>query len=199
MMASNSVANRRDLKDKLMIFIAVIAVSVILLSAFLVDQEIHPASTPVIEPIQSASGYYLPYEGNISKIFVVSANASYGNYPYPTVTSPPNGSQLAKNGEPCIIINATIRDDYSTQNPAPNPVSFNPTLAYVFLTAQIFDGENQVNATDVTPPAGHPNGGAFASLSAGENATLTIYLATNNMDITSFQIVTRYIGGLALP
>ena len=41
--------------------------------------------------------------------------------------------------------------------------------------------------------------GAFASLSSGENATLTLYLGTNQKDITSFQIVTKYIGGIPPP
>ena len=202
MNAPNSVATgKKSKKDTFLIFIAVIAVAVILLSAFWINLQIRPASTTVVEPIPSVTGYYLPYEVNISKIFVVSANASYGYYPYPTVTSPPNGSTLAKKEEPCVIINVTIRDDYSTQYPAPNPapVQYNPTFAYVFLTGQIFNGENQINATDITPPVGFANGGAYAPLNSGESATLTIYLATNNTNITSFQIVTRYIGGLALP
>ena len=84
MLITNSVVNGKKLKkDRLLIFIAVIAVSVILLSAFSIVQEIHPAATPVVEPIQSVSGYYLSYGGNISEIFVVSANASYGSYPGP--------------------------------------------------------------------------------------------------------------------
>src|SRR5208283_849721 len=98
MKASNSAANRNKLKDKLMIIIALIAVSVILLSAFLIAQEIRPAATPVVEPIQSASGYYLSYGGNASKIFVVSTNASYGPYPGPTRTGLEGGSPVVKNG-----------------------------------------------------------------------------------------------------
>jgi hypothetical protein len=39
------------------------------------------------KPIQSLSGVYLPD----SRIFVVSANATYGNYPFPTVTNLPYG------------------------------------------------------------------------------------------------------------
>jgi hypothetical protein len=197
MKASNSASNSNKLKDKLMIFIALIAVSVILLSAFLIEQEIRPAATPVVEPIQSFAGYYLSYGGNASKIFVVSTNASYGRYPYPTFTLF-NGS-VVKNGEPCCIINVTIRNDYSTQYPPPYSQSDKPTLAYVFLTAQIFNHKNQINAMDVSPPLNLANGGAYASLSSGENTTLTIYLATNNMGITSFQIVTRFIVGLPPP
>ena len=128
---------------------------------------------------------------------MVAANSTYGSYPYPTATSPSQGAQLAQNGEPCVIVNVTIRDDYSTQYPAPNPAppQNDPSFAYVFLTAHLFSGENQINATDITPPVGFANGGAYAPLNGGENATLTMYLATSNNDITSFQIVARYIGG----
>jgi hypothetical protein len=148
-------------------------------------------------PIQSVSGYYLPYEGKDSKIFIVSANANYGSYPYPTHTTF-NGS-LVENGEPCIIINVTIRDDYSTQYPPPNPNSYDSTLVYVYLTAQIFSGENQIPATDLLMVGMPPDGGTVAWLTSGEKATLTIYLATNQTDITSFQIVPRCITGTALP
>ena len=197
MTASNPAEKGNKLKGKLTIVIAVIAVSLILLSAFLVEQQIRPSATPVVEPIQASSNYYLPYDGNISRIFVVSASASYGYYPYPTVTLF-NGS-VVKKGEPCCIINVTIRNDYSTQNPPPYSQSNNPTLAYVFLTAQIFNGKNQIDAMDITPPLNMANGGAYAPLSSGENVTGAIYLATKNTDITSFQIVARFIGGLPPP
>jgi hypothetical protein len=198
MITTHSVAAGATLrKDRSLIFVAVIAVAVILFSAFLIDLQMQPASTPATKPIQSASNYYLPYNGSVSRIFVVSSDGSYGNYPYPTVTLF-NGSVVRK-GEPCVIINVTIRNDYTIKYPPPSPQSNNSTVAYVFLTAQIFNGKNQIDAMDVTPPLNLANGGAYASLSTGENSTLTIYLATKNTDITSFQIVTRFIGGFPPP
>jgi hypothetical protein len=181
---------------------------VILLSAFWIIPQIHPSSTPTqpSKPIQSVTGYYLPFDGNVSKIFVVSANASYGSYPYPTVTYPPFGNPprglIAQNGEPCVIINVTLRNDYSTQNPAPNPVPFNSTLVNIALTAQIFDGTNQINAKDITnafPIASVTTNKAFTRLNYGESTTLFIYLATNSRDVTSFEIIPVYIGLLIPP
>jgi len=147
-----------------------------------------PLPAPIVSNATSLTGYYL----SGSRIFVVSTNASYGYYPYPTVMT------LAEYGEPCFIIDVTIRSDYSTQNPPPDPNPGSASL-YVFLTAHLFNGENQINATDITPEVGFVNGGAFASLNSGESATLTIYLATNNTNITSFQIVTRFISGIPVP
>lgn len=186
-------------KAKFIILASVIVVLVILLSAFWIIPQIYPASkqTQPSKPIQSVSGYYLTYEGNISRIFVVSANASYGKYPYSTQTTL-NGS-VVKHGEPCVIINVTVRNDYSTQYPPPNPNPYNSTVAWVYLTAQLFSGEKQISATDLLLFGMPPSAGAFVSLNSGENGTLTIFLATKNTDITSFQIVTRYITGLPLP
>ncbi len=174
-------------KDKFIIFAAIIAVLVILLSAFLIIPQIHHASTQnqPSKPTEPLTDYYLLYEGNISKIFVVSANASYGNYPYSS-RSNSNGVQLAENGEPCYIINVTIRNDYST-------------LMYVWLTAQLFNGKNQINATDLLLNGLPPSGGAMVGLNSGENGNLSLYLGTNNTDVTSFQIVARIITGVLIP
>ena len=163
-----------------------------------------PATSPTTSssPVETSSnataqtGYYL----SNSRIFVVSSNSNYGYYPFATVTNPNgDGEILAENGEPCFIIDVTIRSDFSTQYPPPNPNSDDPSFVFVYLTAQIFSGKNQINATDITPQVGFVNGGAYAPLKSGGSATLTIYLATNNTDITSYQIDSRFISGIAVP
>ena len=168
--------------------------------------QISPTATPIIEPIQSLSNFYLQYMGAETKVFVVSANASYGDYPGPTVTwapfEKPNGAIIAKNGEPCVIINVTMRIDYSTQYPVPNPMPPNSTLVFIALHAELFNGENEVSAVDITnasPWASVSLNKAFTSLDYGENTTLTIYLATSNTDITSFQLTGYYVGGILPP
>jgi hypothetical protein len=155
--------------------------------------------TPVIKPIQSVAGYYLPFWGNISKIFVVSTNASYGFYPYATRTSLGGGLPVVTKGEPCVIINITIRNDYSTQYSPPNPNPHDPTQVFVILTATLFNGANQINSTDLLRVGMFPNAGASTYLNSGENATLSLYLATNQRDITSFHIVPISIGGVLPP
>ena len=98
----------------------------------------------------------------------------------------------------------TIGNDYTLENLPPNQVTVyysNGTAVpksahtYVFLTATVYDKQgNTIQATDVTPPYGLSNGGGYASLQSGQNATLTIYLATSRKDIDHFEIVLRYIG-----
>ena len=162
----------------------------------------HTPSNPD-SPIQSVANYYLQSQGNESRIYVVSANASYGYYPFPTVTFPPffnsNKTYVAKNGEPCVIINVTLRNDYSIQNPAPNPSSLNNTTTevYVSLTSKLFNSEGQVDSTDITNAGYIASAGtnsAFTSLIYGESTTVTLYIATSNTNVTSFQLLPRYIG-----
>ena len=155
--------------------------------------------TPVVEPIQSVAGYYLPLGENISKIFVVSTNASYGFYPYATRTSLGGGFTVIANGEPCVIINITIRNDYSSQYLPPNPNSHDSASVWVILTATLFNGANKINSTDLLRVGAPPDAGASTYLDSGENATVSLYLAANQRNITTFQIVPIFIGGTPPP
>lgn len=165
----------------------------------------------------SAAPQYLPYQNSSSSIFLVSATASTGTFPlsdivpiYPSGGPEPTPTPVIKTGNPCIIINATLQSDYTNQNPSPNqyPKTYaNGTtdnspedFAYVYLTATIYDkAGQQITAIDVTPPYGHPNGGAFMLLHNGETDSITIYLATSRTDIDHFTVEAKYIGALALP
>ena len=93
-----------------------------------------------------------------------------------------------KKGDSCFIINVTIRNDYSAENPLPDHNLYNISNpeANVYLTAQIFNTQGQIKATDVTPPYPTvPLDGAYTSLASGENATVTIYLATSHKTSTA--------------
>jgi hypothetical protein len=157
-----------------------------------------PVATPVIIPMPSGTNFYL---GN-SKIYVVSATASYGNYPFPTVTDSPGEPPIATNGEPCLIINVTLRNDYSYQNPAPGLPGINSSEVNVALTAALFKGESQVNAKDTTnafPLDSVFVNRAFAVISYGESAKVSIYMATNSTEITGFQLIPYYVSRAPAP
>jgi hypothetical protein len=201
----NNRLKRFSTKEKFIILAVILAVSVLLVSEFwVIPQIFHKSSqvvTPVVGQIQPAAGYYLPYRGNISRIFVVSTSISSGFYPYPTRSAigQPGGPPVVEKGEPCVIINVTVRNDYSTQYPPSPQYPGLPTLAYVFLTAKIFSGNNEINATDLTQVGMPPDALSYASLNGGETATVSIYLATTSKsEITSFQIVPVWIGGIPL-
>ncbi len=162
-----------------------------------------PVSTPVVPNVKPVTPHYLPYpNGNDSQIFLVSATPTYGSYPGPSVSQMGSMPGVQK-GDPCFIMDVTIRSDYTVENPLPNQDlsgNHNSTEATIFLTAQIFNAQGLITATDVTPPyPGIPFGGAHISLNGGENATVTIYLATNHQDIDHFEIVPEYIGAIPPP
>ena len=162
-------------------------------------------SSAIVEP--AASSYL-----HNSSIFLLSATSAYGPYPFASAVSPkPGSTPVIQKGDPCFIINATIRNDYTLENLPPNQAGTvyyaNGTATntpsesvYVFLTASIYDKQGRIiQATDVTPPYGYPSGGAFVNLQSGENATLTIYLATSQQSISHFDLIIRYVGVIPLP
>jgi hypothetical protein len=185
------------------IIVILLAVSIVFGYQYFSNQP-HVGTQPFF---QSISGYYLPLQsapqqGNESKIFVVSANASYGNYPFHTVTTGPYQNPptiIAKHGEPCVIINVTLRNDYSSQNPGPYHYSNSSTWVYVRLSAKLFSGTSQITAKDITNAASAGTTEALVSFKYGQTETVSIYMATDNTKITSFQLAPGYIGELLPP
>ncbi len=144
------------------------------------------------KPIPSQSNFYL----GDSRIFIISANASYGNYPFPTVTDDPDESPIAEKGEPCVIINVTLRNDYSYQNPAPAPLNGSGKV-YLALTANLFSNETKISSKDITnafPLDSVFVNRAFTELNYGETTEVTDYIATSSHNVTSFQLVPYYVG-----
>ncbi len=169
---------------------------------------------PSIAPIQPTTGYYLTFRGNTSKIFVVSANVSSGSYPFDTRTSmgiingKPAGKIAVIKGEPCIVINVTLRNDYSVQNLPPNQITLyysNGTVApksaqvYAFMTAEIFSGTKEINSTDLVHLDLPPDAWSETWMNGGDEGTISIYLAvTSHEEITGFQLDAIWIGELPL-
>jgi hypothetical protein len=138
--------------------------------------------------------------GNESRIFLVSTSSNYGTYPFKSV--PPMGSMPeVEKGDPCLIVNVTVRNDYTKEEPVGLDLyGQNSTRATIFLTAKIFNPQGAIQTTDVTPPyPGIPFLGALLSLDSGESASTTIYLATEHMDIERFEVVVEYIGVIPPP
>jgi len=164
--------------------------------------EIVPSSA-VVEP---AGPSYI----DNSSMYLVSAASYYGPYPFASAIGPQSGATpVIEKGNPCFIVNLTVRNDYAVNNLPPNEVPqyyANGSVAeptgsvYVFLTVKLYDKQgNIVPAIDVTPPYGLPNGGAYASIQSGQNATITIYMATSQKDIEHFGVVLRYVGNIPPP
>ncbi len=133
--------------------------------------------TPATEATLKNPGY-IPN----SRLYLVSANASYGVF----------------NSQACFIINATIRSDYSAENPPPNGNS-NSTTAYFGITAILYHHDSIVSATGVggasIPPLGVPQ----HALKQNETETFEIYMATNAHNIDGYAITCMAVANSPIP
>jgi hypothetical protein len=125
--------------------------------------------------------------GNFSqtRIFLVSATPRYGYH----------------NGEPCFIINVTVRNDYSAAQPVPdNAYTNNTGAAWICLTAQLYDHNGtQIEAQDVTNQYLLPFSRPQYYLESGETMHFEIDMATTHRDIDNYNIQLLYIGALPAP
>jgi hypothetical protein len=179
---------RRNLK-----ITAIVAIIVILASTFVVFLGINDFSS--LETL-SPSRQYLSYQGNVSKIFLVSATAGYGSASetYNTIDG-----QVVQKGSSLFIINVTLRNDYTLDDPPPPkgiPISPADGTAYVYLTAQLNNEEGIIKAIDVTvPDFSIPlTPGAALILASGQTASVNIYLAVNETNIIDYDIKAIFIG-----
>jgi hypothetical protein len=116
---------------------------------------------------------------NSSRIFLLSSNSSYGYY----------------YGSPCFIIGATVRNDYSAQQPVPDSAFANNSgLAWFGLSARLYDKNGKViDSQSLRPPNSFPNYNQV-SLVSGGTLSLNLYMGTARRDIDHYGV---YIGGLS--
>ena len=118
-----------------------------------------------------------------TKLFLVSAKASYGIH----------------NGQACFIINVTVRNDYTIQQPPPmdNWIGNSTGTAWFGLTATLYDKNGQVNATNIDQ--GVPIGVPEVGLDSGETASFEINMATSSRSISNYSVVLVDIAGYPIP
>jgi DNA-binding HxlR family transcriptional regulator len=120
-----------------------------------------------------------------SKLYVVSANASYETV----------------NGKACLVIDATVRNDYTSQEPPPMDNSgINSTgTAYFGLTAILYGGHAIISSEDVTSIGSAPLGVPQYSLESGQTAVIQIDMATSSHNVDSYSINLLAIAGYSIP
>jgi hypothetical protein len=143
--------------------IIIIVTAVTILSIFVV---INLAQKPSQEVLKSnAKLNNAGYLGG-SKLFLVSANAAYGVH----------------GGQACFIITATMRNDYTEQQPPPmdNSTVNSSGTAYFGLTATLYCNNAQISANDIT-------------------TTVEIDMATSDRNISSYAIDPIAVEGYPIP
>ena len=120
-----------------------------------------------------------------SKLYLVSANSSYQTI----------------NGKACLVIDATLRNDYTAQAPPPMDNSgINSTgMAYFGLTAILYEGHKTISSEDVTSTGSSPLGVPQNSLGSGQTATMQIDMATSDHNVDTYSINLIAIAGYPIP
>jgi DNA-binding transcriptional ArsR family regulator len=120
-----------------------------------------------------------------SKLYLVSANSSYQTI----------------NGKASLVIEATVRNDYTAQAPPPMDNSgINSTgMAYFGLTAILYEGRKTSSSEDVTSTGSSPLGVPQNSLDSGQTAVIQIDMATLEHNIDSYSIYLIAIAGYPIP
>jgi len=159
------------------------------------DSHVPPQNTPSNAQLNNA-GYL---EG--SKLYLVSANASYGVY---SADMSWDGGTF--DSQDCFVITATIRSDYTLeelQAMGVYPEGYPPDRVSFAVSATIYDGVSKVSTDDITsaiigsmsPPLGIPQWRVYC----GETQTVEIYVAINSRNISSYSIILKIIDFSGLP
>jgi DNA-binding HxlR family transcriptional regulator len=120
-----------------------------------------------------------------SRLYLVSANASY---------------QII-NGKACLVIDATVRNDYTAQEPPPMDNSgINSTgTAYFGLTAILYEGHKVASSEDVTSTGSSPLGVPQNGLGSDQTAVIQIDMATSDHNVDGYSIYLIAIAGYPIP
>ncbi len=101
----------------------------------------------------------------------------------------------ANEGDPCFLVNATVRNDYTT-DPLWTDEDSPPSLYnnHVKLTAILYNQQGRVDAVDVTYPINSYHGGHVFKVEPEKTHSIELYLATENKNIERYEIYVTYIG-----
>jgi hypothetical protein len=120
-----------------------------------------------------------------SRLFLVSAEATYGMH----------------NGQACFIINATVRNNYTAQQPPPLD-NFQGNIsgtAYFGLTAKLYNKTGQIESSDVTSPGSVPLGVPEIGLDSGQTYTVEIDIAISSHNVENYSIDLVDLAGYPIP
>lgn len=172
-------------------FVLLVAVAVVLVSVLGVYYLYDSSNASNIEgPI---SGYLTEPSSYETMIFLVSTdNPRYGFYKW-SYTGYGYGAEINE-GDPCFIVNVTVRNDYTTDPVWTDDASLGLYNNHVKLTAILYNHQGRVDAVDVTYPINSFHGGHVFRVEPEETHSVELYLATDCKDIERYEIYVTYIG-----
>ena len=153
-------------------------------------------STSNVKPVNPA---YLNFTaGNVSKIFLVSAEPKYGYWTKNDAHMDwfTNGP-IIHTGDPVFIVKATVRNDY-TQNDKNRVNSMNHSSAY--FNVKLYNKNNTViPALQAYPKADTVFKTNGFYIESGKLETFELYFATSNLNIDHYEILVWTVSGQPVP
>ena len=177
---------------KPILVVAVAVILVLVIGLYFWNLMFSPSNSSTIEgPSSGYLTYYPEFKGgNETMIFLVSTdNPRYGFYNWNDTKW--YGGEVHE-GDPCFIVNITVRNDYIDPIIADSPLN-GTFYKYISLTTYLYDEQGRVDAVDVTYPINRIWGGHWFSVNPGETHSLEVYLATESKDIERYEIYVNYI------
>jgi hypothetical protein len=96
-------------------------------------------------------------------------------------------------------VKATIRNDYTPQQPVDNSYNDSHGTAWFIMHANLYDKNgNQIQSQVYIPPNGPPNWNQ-QNIASNETETLSILTVTSNRNIDHYTLTFGYIGTIAAP
>ena len=146
------------------------------------------SNAPNIEgPNSGYLTYYPSFKGEKETlIFLVSTdNPRYGVYNW---SDDEWWGGEVHEGDPCFIVNVTVRNDYTTDPVWTDDTSLGLYNNHVKLTAYLYNQQGRVDAVDVTYPINSFHGGHVFRVEPEETHSVDLYLATDSKDIERYEI-----------
>ncbi|MCJ7720823.1 hypothetical protein MUO98_00230 [Candidatus Bathyarchaeota archaeon] len=177
--------------------VLLVAVAVVLVSVLGVYYLIESSNAPNIEGPSSAYLQKLS-SSDETMIFLVSTdNPRYGVYEGSDVDW--FGGEVHE-GDPCFIVNVTVRNDYTTtplwtDEDSPSGL-YN---RYVKLTALLYNQQGEVDAVDVTGPINFDGGVNEFLIEPEQTHSVELTLATDSKNVEQYEIYVAYVGPLPEP
>ena len=110
--------------------------------------------------------------------YLIDSQLYYGNYNQSFTRSGATGSYSINNGDACVIINGTIRNDYSKDY-------------YFSITANVYNSTNQKVGPILTADSPQP-GFTVTKVSSNSTGTFEIQIRYDGKDITSYALLLAF-------
>lgn len=191
------------------LILATAIVATVVLIAFWINSILPPPPDFPATDVAPVSPHYLPFvpvswrDVNESRIFLVDASPRYGYYKNQT------SSGRIRKGDPCFIINVTVRNDYTEEQPPPHQWGYDYNFSrfgyYVYFEALLYSNNGEVDvrkvAVDQMPGSfvGSSVAVNFIRIDSGKTRNFDIYVATDNRDINRFELYVYDVGGQLVP